>query len=134
MVIFRHLVASLIVLTMAALSSDYISACYGEEMLSQERAVSSVIHSVCDLSHEFAFYTDGRFYKQYLSGSGNKDSRNWGTLHKCDLSNINLLVLMSGATPCPYIGHAMERDMFPWFQQRGLTVSAENATIENWRD
>ncbi len=98
----RRFVAPPILLMMASLSSGLVNACYGEEMVSQKRAESSVIHSVCDLSHEFAFYTDGRFYKQYLSGSGNEDSRNWGTLHKCDLSNINLLVLMSGATPCPY--------------------------------
>ncbi len=61
------------------------------------------VHSVTDLSHEFSFYTDGRFFKQYLAGGGNRDNRNWGTLHKCDLTNANLLVLMSGATPCAYV-------------------------------
>ena len=61
------------------------------------------VHSVSDLSHEFSFYADGRFFRQYLAGNDNKDSRNWGTLHKCDLKNVNLLVLMSGATPCAYV-------------------------------
>lgn len=98
----RRFVAPFILLAMASVSSCLVSACYSEEMSTQKLAESSVIHSLCDLSHEFAFYTDGRFYKQYLSGSKNKDSRNWGTLRKCDLSNINLLVLISGATPCPY--------------------------------
>ena len=60
------------------------------------------IHSVTDIGHEFSFYSDGRFFTQYLKGGGNRDTRNWGTLHKCDFSNVNLLVLMSGATPCPY--------------------------------
>jgi len=60
------------------------------------------IHSVTDISHEFTFYFDGRFAGNYIVSSGGVDARNWGTLHKYDFSNINLLVLQSGATPCPY--------------------------------
>jgi len=60
------------------------------------------IHSVTDLSHEFTFYFDGRFAKQYLAGESNVDVRHWATLYKADLGNANLLVLQSGATPCPY--------------------------------
>lgn len=58
------------------------------------------VHSITDLSHEFSFYADGRFARQYLPGG--KDARNWGTLAKADLRNANLLVLMSGPTACPY--------------------------------
>lgn len=62
------------------------------------------IHSISDISHEFSFYMDGRFATQYLPKDGvSRDARNWGTLHKCDLSNVNLLVLASGPTPCPYL-------------------------------
>ncbi len=73
--------------------------------MSEADAVTDTVrvHSVSDLSHEFSFYADGRFFRQYLAGDGNQDSRNWGTLHKCDLKNVNLLILMSGATPCPYV-------------------------------
>ncbi len=61
------------------------------------------VHSVTDLSHEFSFYADGRFATQYLDlAGGDVDVRNWGTLGKCDLTNANLLVLMSGASPCEY--------------------------------
>ena len=60
------------------------------------------IHSVTDIGHEFTFYADGRFYGQYIAGDGNQDARNWGTLHKCSFKNANLLVLLSGATPCPF--------------------------------
>lgn len=59
------------------------------------------IHSVSDISHEFSFYMDGRFARQYLPEDA-VDVRNWGTLHKFDLSNVNLLVLTSGDTRVPY--------------------------------
>jgi hypothetical protein len=60
------------------------------------------VFSVTDISHEFTFYFDGRFARNYLAGRGNVDVRNWGTLHKSDLGNANLLILQSGASPCPY--------------------------------
>ena len=60
------------------------------------------IHSVSDVSHEFSFYMDGRFAKQYLGETNGVDARNWGTLHKLDLTNVNLLVLSSGSGPVPY--------------------------------
>jgi len=59
------------------------------------------VHSITDISHEFTFYFDGRFAANYLPGGA--DARNWGTLYKCDLTNANLLVLQSGASPCPYL-------------------------------
>lgn len=59
------------------------------------------IHSLCDISHEFTFYLDGRFHRQYIGENGN-DARNWGTLSKADLSNVNLLVLPGGDPHVPY--------------------------------
>jgi hypothetical protein len=61
------------------------------------------VHSITDISHEFTFYLDGRFGKNYVLPDGGADARNWATLHECDLSPANLLVLASGATPCPYL-------------------------------
>lgn len=60
------------------------------------------VYSVTDISHEFTFYFDGRFAKQYLPGPGNVDVRNWGALHKFDFDRVNLAVLSTGASPCPY--------------------------------
>ncbi len=64
-------------------------------------AAPPTVHSVCDISHEFTFYLDGRFHRQYLADHG-RDARNWGTLHKLDLSNSNLLVLVGGNDRVPY--------------------------------
>jgi len=55
-----------------------------------------------DISHEFSFYFDGRFAKNYLSGKGNVSVQNWGTLHKFDFDRVNLVVLQSGASSCKY--------------------------------
>ena len=63
---------------------------------------SGRIHCVTDISHEFTFYFDGRFGKNYMVPNG-IDVRNWGTLHKYDFSNVNLLILQSSASPCPYL-------------------------------
>jgi len=60
------------------------------------------IHCVTDISHEFSFYFDGRFGRNYVVPNG-IDVRNWGTLHKYDFSNVNLLILQSSASPCPYL-------------------------------
>lgn len=60
------------------------------------------IHAVTDISHTFSFYFDHRFAKQYILPSGGVEARNWGTLHKYDLSNVNLLILQTGASPCVY--------------------------------
>lgn len=59
------------------------------------------VHCVCDLSQEFTFWMDGRFFRQYLEGHG-KDARNWGSLAELDLSNANLLVLAAGDERLPY--------------------------------
>lgn len=60
-----------------------------------------VVHCVSDISHEFTFYMDGRFHRQYLEGVG-ADARNWGSLHKLDLDNVNLLVIAAGETRVPF--------------------------------
>ncbi|MCY2959046.1 MAG: DUF4350 domain-containing protein [Planctomycetota bacterium] len=59
------------------------------------------VHSICDISQEFSFYMDGRFHSQYLKNVG-RDARNWGSLHRLDLSNTNLLVLVDGDPHVPY--------------------------------
>ena len=71
-------------------------------------AEAGPVHSVTDISHEFTFYFDGRFARNYLSAKGNVDVRNWATLHEFDLGNINLLVLQSGASPCAYLPKDIE--------------------------
>ena len=67
--------------------------------LAQETTVQ--VHSISDISQEFTFYMDGRFHRQYLKEVG-RDQRNWGTLHKLDLSNANLLILTGGDFHIPY--------------------------------
>ncbi len=78
-----------------------------------------VVHSVCDISHEFTFYMDGRFHRQYLDGHG-RDARNWGTLAELDLTNTNLLVLVGGDPRLPYEPAAV--DLVAGFVDEGGTV------------
>ncbi len=59
------------------------------------------VHSVSDISQKFTFYMDGRFHRQYLEGVG-RDMRNWGSLDRLDLSNVNLLILTDGNERIPY--------------------------------
>ena len=73
----------------------------------QDAAEPPTVHSVCDISQEFTFYQDGRFHRQYLAGVG-RDARNWGSLHRLDLSNVNLLVLSAGDTHVPYSEASIE--------------------------
>ncbi len=65
-------------------------------------AAAPRIHCVSDISHEFTFYMDGRFFNQYVGEAGGADVRNWGTLWKLDLANANLLALSSGSGPVAY--------------------------------
>lgn len=51
------------------------------------------VHAVTDLSHEFSFYADGRFLRQYLQGQ--RGVTNWCSLPNQDLTNANLLVLLA---------------------------------------
>jgi len=49
------------------------------------------VHAVTDLAHEFTFYSDHRFYTQYLPNQ--KGETNWCDLWNFDFSNANLLIL-----------------------------------------
>ena len=49
---------------------------------------------------------DGRFHRQYLKDMA-KDARNWGSLARLDLSNVNLLVLVGGNPRIPYAKKAI---------------------------
>jgi hypothetical protein len=86
----------------AACAAAVLAALLAAAVPFAESAPTNRIHSVTDIAHEFSFYFDGRFAKNYLS-KGDADVRNWATLHKADLTNANLLVLQAGATPCPYL-------------------------------
>ncbi|HAW96161.1 MAG TPA: hypothetical protein DCX60_07795, partial [Phycisphaerales bacterium] len=65
------------------------------------------VHSVSDISQTFSFYMDGRFHRQYLEGVG-RDVRNWGSLDRVDLSNVNLLILTDGNERIPYDQDAID--------------------------
>ena len=82
-----------------------VLACvYSTTILAEQAPTAQAgrIHCVTDISHEFTFYFDGRFGKNYVAENG-IDVRNWGTLHKYDFSNVNLLILQSSASPCSYL-------------------------------
>ena len=72
------------------------------DLIDSEIESTMKIHSITDVSHTFSFYFDGRFAMNYIQPIGGVDARNWATLHKCNLSNINLLVLQSESSSCPY--------------------------------
>ena len=95
-----HRIALTLVLTAIALT-----ACPAQSATPPQ---SHRIHCVTDISHEFTFYFDGRFGKNYVSPNG-VDARNWGTLHKYDFTNVNLLILQSSASPCPYTPEDIDR-------------------------
>ncbi|HUT11502.1 MAG TPA: DUF4350 domain-containing protein [Thermoguttaceae bacterium] len=76
-------------------------------VVSVEAAAAERIHCVTDISHTFSFYFDGRFGTNYVAPDG-IDVRNWGTLHKYDLADANLLILQSSASPCRYTPEDIE--------------------------
>ncbi len=59
----------------------------------EEWAEADKVHVITDLSHEFSFYADHRFDRQYLPGQ--KGVTNWCNLYNVDFSNANLLVLLN---------------------------------------
>jgi hypothetical protein len=59
------------------------------------------VHAVVDLGHQFTFYGDGRFHRQYFADQAGATS--WGSLFKFDLSNANLLVLLGCDSHLSYI-------------------------------
>ena len=93
----------LLVLTCLVLYSCVVEQVLPADLFGSETKNTMKVHSVTDISHTFSFYFDGRFARNYIQPIGGADARNWATLHKCDLSNVNLLVLQSGASPCLYL-------------------------------
>ena len=89
------------------------------------------IHSVTDISHTFSFYFDGRFATNYIQPLGGADTRNWATLHKCDLSNANLLVLQSEASPCSYVTQDVQAVRSFIEDGGGVVVLGEHALFRN---
>src|SRR5512133_964144 len=87
--------------------------------------VNGRIHSVEDISHDFTFYMDGRFYGQYIAPNG-ADARNWGTLWKLNLSDTNLLVLSSGDSPIRYDWRAIEHIKKYVRDGGALLITADN--------
>ena len=59
------------------------------------------VHVVVDLGHQFTFYGDGRFHRQYLADQAGVTS--WGSLFNFDLSNANLLVLLGCDSHLSYV-------------------------------
>ncbi|MHC4642405.1 MAG: hypothetical protein ACYS32_12245 [Planctomycetota bacterium] len=91
------------------------------------------IHCVTDISHEFTFYFDGRFGKNYVAENG-VDVRNWGTLHKYDFSNINLLILQSSASPCPYLPEDIKAVRKFLLEGRGVVVLGDYAIFRKEKE
>lgn len=50
------------------------------------------VHAVSDIGHQFTFYADGRFHKQYLPSQ--PVAMSWGALYNYDFSNANMLLLL----------------------------------------
>ncbi|MCX6926447.1 MAG: hypothetical protein NT154_25050 [Verrucomicrobia bacterium] len=59
------------------------------------------VHAVVDLGHQFTFYADGRFHRQYLPDQ--PVAMSWGALFKFDLSNANLLILLGCDSHLQYV-------------------------------
>lgn len=59
------------------------------------------VHVVVDLGHQFSFYGDGRFQRQYLSEHAGATS--WGSLFNYDFANANLLVLLGCDSHLSYV-------------------------------
>ena len=74
---------------------------FGKSVNAQKKDRASItVHAVTDLSHEFSFYGDGRFYTQYLKDQ--KGVTNWCSLFNFDFSNANLLILLGCADQINY--------------------------------
>ena len=89
------------------------------------------IHAVTDIGHEFTFYFDGRFGRQYIEPSGGAHAQNWATLREYDLDNVNLLILQSGASPCPYPPEDVEAVRAFLSQGGGVAVMGDRALFRD---
>lgn len=79
----------LIKLTTVIVTAILLSGCSNSN--NESRDIVSV-HAVADLAHQFTFYADHRFDKQYLPEQ--KGATNWCNLYNFDFSNANLLILL----------------------------------------
>ena len=64
------------------------------------------VHAVSDLGHQFSFYADGRFHRQYLPGQ--PVAMSWGSLFNYDFSNANLLILLGCDPHLEYVPQDIE--------------------------
>lgn len=81
----------ILILVVLALPSSPPFSAAEQRFVNKENKIQ--VHAVTDLSHEFSFYADGRFHRQYLPGQ--KGVTNWCSLQNQDLSNANLLILLA---------------------------------------
>lgn len=95
--------------------------------LAAQSEESGRIHSVTDLGHEFSFYNDGRFATQYLQGQ--RDVRSWGNLYMIDVSNANLINLLSCDSHLKYT--KKDVDFIKKFLQSGGGVTIAASPGEN---
>ena len=100
---------------------------------SQSVPAKNPVHCVTDISHDFSFYFDGRFGRNYVGDNG-VDVRNWGTLHKYDFTNANLLVLQSAGWPCQYTDRDIRAVQRFLEQGGGVVVFGDFATFRNEKD
>jgi hypothetical protein len=85
------------------------------------------IHAVVDLGHEFTFYADGRFHRQYLQGQPVASS--WGSLVYFSFTNANLLVLLGCDSHLQY-GPEDTKVISSFLQQGGGVVLLGSAGSE----
>ena len=83
-------------------SANLPASCFGPQKIKAAPAV----HVVSDLAHEFTFYADHRFDRQYLPEQ--KAVTNWCNLYNFDFSNANLLVLLGCDNRIKYVDKDIE--------------------------
>jgi len=88
------------------------------------------IHCVTDISHEFTFYFDGRFGRNYVGENG-INVQNWGTLSKYDFANANLLILQSSSSPCQYTPADISAVRQFIYEGGGVLVLGDYTTFRN---
>lgn len=101
----EHLLLRLILLIAIALTTCRIGS----------SAEQNRVHAVVDLGHQFTFYADGRFHRQYLPGQPAVTS--WGSLFNFDFSNANLLILLGCDPHLEYV--APDIEVISKFLQQG---------------
>ena len=119
-------VKTLIILTVLTVVS-------AQSLFAQSSRKTKPIHCVTDISHDFSFYFDGRFGRNYVSENG-KNVQNWGTLHKYDFTNANLLILQSAGWPCEYTQKDIRAVQRFLTQGGGVLVLGDYATFRQQKE